>query len=797
MAPDRGSRSRYDPLHGEPEEDDNDDELLRHATSRSIAQEPIGQEPDADFLEKRSEERQFTFRALLIGLLIGVLIAFSNTYFGLQTGWISGMAMPSALIGFAYFKALRTIANGLGFAQGEDGRPGWVQWGAGFSEVENVLVQTVAGSVGTMPLGCGFVGVVPALEYLLKPSETPGSNSTDPEIVAALAAAEENGGLRLPLGKLILWALGLCFFGVIFAVPLRKEVIVREKLKFPSGTATALMIGVLHGGEKTGAEGEVESHARRRRKSVKPSGDANGGDEESQALMGDASPGARQSHEYEINGKPDPKADAKRDWIRQIRLLGYAFGVSGTYTLVSYFLPQLHSIPIFGNYVGNTWLWTLNPSPAYVGQGIIMGPATTIHMLLGAILGWAVLSPIAKDQGWASGDVGDWNTGSKGWIVWISLAIMLADALVSLGWLVLRPLIWYARLFIHGAREKGLRRHLHDLLRDPKTRGYSPVDLDDDPSTTTNGNLTKSTSHPLHPEEEEYDAPPSHLIGWRTTTLGLVLSLAFCVFAAQYSFRGIISIGLTFLALLLALLLSIMGVRALGETDLNPVSGISKLTQLVFAFVMPTNHRNAVTINLLAGAISESGAVQAGDLLQDLKTGHLLGASPKAQFYGQLIGSAVGAVVSASVYKLYTRVYTIPGGLFQIPTGYVWIFTARLVTGQGLPPRTPEFAGAAALIFALLTMLRIYGNSIQRPDGGKGAWWVPYVPGGIAVAVGMYNTPSFTLARTAGGVLGWWWTKWRGGQETLMIVLASGLILGEGLVSIVNLALASASVPHL
>lgn len=76
-----------------------------------------------------------------------------------------------------------------------------------------------------------------------------------------------------------------------------------------------------------------------------------------------------------------------------------------------------------------------------------MGPATTIHMLFGAILGWAVLSPIAKHQGWASGDVSDWNSGSKGWIVWVSLAIMLADAIVSLGWLILRPLISYGRRY--------------------------------------------------------------------------------------------------------------------------------------------------------------------------------------------------------------------------------------------------------------------------------------------------------------------------------------------------------------
>ena len=79
-----------------------------------------------------------------------------------------------------------------------------------------------------------------------------------------------------------------------------------------------------------------------------------------------------------------------------------------------------------------------------------MGPATTIHMFLGAVLGWAILSPLAKNQGWASGEVSDWERGSKGWIVWVSLAIMLSDAIVSLGWLVLRPTIWYLQAYGPG-----------------------------------------------------------------------------------------------------------------------------------------------------------------------------------------------------------------------------------------------------------------------------------------------------------------------------------------------------------
>ncbi|KAK6434575.1 OPT superfamily [Oleoguttula sp. CCFEE 5521] len=753
MSPDRGSPRRSSTTSHVSESDE---------PSRAISHEVLHSEPSDCFLAARSSQPQFTFRALLLGLTIGVLIAFSNTYFGLQTGWISGMAMPSALIGFAYFKGLRALMSGLGEGFGRLG------WGEGFSEVENVLVQTVAGSVGTMPLGCGFVGVIPALEYLLRPGETPREEVADPGVINVLAVGDKTGGFQLPLSKLVLWALGICFFGVVFAVPLRKEVIVREKLKFPSGTATALMISVLHGGEKSDKNKEADREE---------------DEEEGRALIDESNgeDSSKNAHEQAM----------KQDWKRQIRLLTTSFGVSGAYTLISYFIPQLHALPIFGTYLSNTWLWELNPSPAYVGQGIIMGPATTIHMLLGAILGWGLLSPLAKQQGWASGDVGDWNTGSKGWIVWVSLAIMLADAIVSLGWLILRPLIWYTRHYgpsvMNGIREQGIKNYIRNLSN-AKLRGYSPVNLSDSPERDHLPTAKSGKQASLG--EEDHDAPPEHLIGVKTTIIGAILSLTFCVVAVRVAFNAILSIPLTLYALVLALLLSIMGVRALGETDLNPVSGISKLTQLLFAFVTPASNPNAVVVNLLAGAISEAGALQAGDLLQDLKTGHLLGASPKAQFWGQLIGSAVGAVVSACVYKLYTAVYTIPSGMFQVPTAYVWVFTARLVTGSGLPPHTPVFAGGAAAIFAVLTIVRIYGNA-------RKAWWVSYVPGGIAVAVGMYNTPSFTLARTAGGVLAWWWTTWKGRAETPVIVLASGLILGEGLFSIVNLGLASGSVGHL
>ena len=48
------------------------------------------------------------------------------------------------------------------------------------------------------------------------------------------------------------------------------------------------------------------------------------------------------------------------------------------------------------------------------------------------VVGWAVLSPLSKHFGWAPGSVGDMSTGARGWILWVSLAIMCADSFVSL-----------------------------------------------------------------------------------------------------------------------------------------------------------------------------------------------------------------------------------------------------------------------------------------------------------------------------------------------------------------------------
>lgn len=235
--------------------------------------------------------QSFTPRSLFVGLIIGTLIIFSNTYFGLQTGWMSLMTMPSSLIGFAVFKSL---SKHLSFP---------------FTPVENVLIQTVAGAVGTMPLGCGFVGVIPALEFLLKdgPDGTSGDGGTG-----------EGGPLNVGFWKLIIWSLGVCLFGAIFAVPLRKEVIIREKLRFPSGTATALMIRMLHGGS---TDEKTQDNLERSQRTTQGASSRN-------------APTSEHSHTRMSSGlesMTNARDDKWTGWKSKIRLLIGAFAVSALY----------------------------------------------------------------------------------------------------------------------------------------------------------------------------------------------------------------------------------------------------------------------------------------------------------------------------------------------------------------------------------------------------------------------------------------------------------------------------------
>ena len=157
-----------------------------------------------DLLHRRPFSRDplipqsFTWRAVIVGLLVGVLINLCNTYYGLQTGAGAQLPTVSALLGCLAIGALAKF----NFAP--------------LSETENVLIVSTATATGCMPATAGFTEVIPALEYILGPNE--------------------GGPFRLGYLQMITWSLGLSFFGILFAALLIDRLIFPSLWPWPGAT---------------------------------------------------------------------------------------------------------------------------------------------------------------------------------------------------------------------------------------------------------------------------------------------------------------------------------------------------------------------------------------------------------------------------------------------------------------------------------------------------------------------------------------------------------------------------------
>ncbi|GAA5802831.1 hypothetical protein HPULCUR_008306 [Helicostylum pulchrum] len=406
-------------------------------------------------------------------------------------------------------------------------------------------------------------------------------------------------------------------------------------------------------------------------------------------------------------------------------------------------------------------------------------------MLLGCIIGWGILSPLAHVSGWAPGPTSDWKTGSKGWILWISLGVMISESIVSLLVVLIKQLIVIVRSRMHNTNtttEENALQQRESLMEDYQ---------DDD--------MWRHDDNQQQTELEQQDVPKDQQVPLYMTVIGMIAAIILCIVTIHVVFgNDVMPVGMTLLSIVFAMFLSVLGVRALGETDLNPVSGIGKISQILAGVIMP----GAIVANLIAGGIAEAGAQQAGDLMQDLKTGYLLDASPKAQFYGQLIGSLFSSFVATGAYLLYTTVYTIPGPEFPAPTAQVWLDMSRLVNGHDLPPHVFEFIIAFAVLFGVLVIVKETGGPAEKG-------WRQFIPQGIAFAIGIYNPPSFTLARVIGGLIASYWEKYCDSPDSpdtdgpykkigkvFIVIVASGFVLGEGTFAIVNMLLHALKVPH-
>ena len=152
------------------------------------------------------KERDLTVRAVLAGMIFGGLMSLSNLYVGLKTGWGLGVDIAAVVVIFAVFKALR----GIGLVRRD------------FGIMENTMMMTVAVAASWIS-SAGLVSAVPALTMLT--------------------------GYTFVWWQLTLFIAVILYLGLFMAIPLKRQMIQVESLRFPGNipTGETLLVMYSHG----------------------------------------------------------------------------------------------------------------------------------------------------------------------------------------------------------------------------------------------------------------------------------------------------------------------------------------------------------------------------------------------------------------------------------------------------------------------------------------------------------------------------------------------------------------------
>jgi putative OPT family oligopeptide transporter len=565
---------------------------------------------------------EFTARAVITGVVLGIVFGASSLYLVLKVGLTVSASIPVAVIALALFRGLSKV-------------------GVRDSTIlENNITQT-AGSAGeSIAFGVGVT--MPAILIL---------------------------GFDLELTRVLLVAILGGLLGILMMIPLRRALIVKEHgiLKYPEGTACA---AVLVAGANPADRAVASETAKADFRAAEAAG------------LG-ASPGAK------------------------VVFTGFAIGLAYK-TLMAAFkawkdVPEkVFGPPLKAGSVG------VEVSPELVGVGYIIGPRIASIMCAGGVLSYLLLIPLIKFFGEglaeplapATKRIAEMSPGAiRGdYILYIGAGAVAAGGVISL--IQALPTIWHGLKggvaglggAVAGGREGGVLRTDRDLSL--KFVGIGIVVL----------------------IAAIIVAPTLHM-----NLLGALLIIAFGFLFVTVSSR------LT---------------GEIGSTS-NPISGMTVATLLftclVFLLVGWTGGTYYVTA-LSVGAIVCIASSNGGTTSQDLKTGYLVGATPKLQQYAILIGAFMSALAMGPILKTLNNNGTVYVPAAQVAPGLKTDVAKLPEETQGLAGvqarddanqyrvwhKTDEVGGPAGKYFVnaqgeavWLVDPGINGTHATRPDGSK------------------------------------------------------------------------------
>lgn len=589
---------------------------------------------------------EITIKAVVLGILLSMILAAANAYLGLFAGMTVSASIPAAVVSMGILRLFRK--NNI---------------------LENNIVQTAA-SAGES-LAAGVIFTLPALVIMGFWKEFSFLWVT---IIAAF------GGL----------------LGVLFTIPLRRALIVEDKLQFPEGIATA---EVLETGQKGGS-------------GVRHIAVAAG----ASSLFKVGAGG--------IGLWPDIVEGAK--------------AVGG-------------SIAYFGS----------NLSPALLSVGYIVGLNIAILIFLGGVLNWYIAIPLVAATG-------DWPTHADGDMA--GQAIGAADHAYQL-WSTKTRYLGVGGMLLGGlwtifAMRKSLVSGVVSGLQAYRQNTGAATSID----------------------RTEKDMPMKWIL------VLIVASVAPLFIVYQYFVKDVtVSLPMAAIMLVAGFIFSAVAgyMAGLVGSSNNPISGVTIATvtvsALLLVLLMGDKNPSGPAAAIIIGSVICCAAAIAGDNMQDLKAGHIVGATPWKQQVMQMIGTGAAAVVIAPVLMLLYKAYGFRGQEGAGPDALAAVQANLMASvAQGVFARNLPWTfviigmGIAAFVIALDLYLKKIGSSFRTPV--------------LAVTIGIYLPLELAIPIFAGGLIHHACKLYhrRRGTSTQQIeasarnglLFASGLITGEALMGI-------------
>lgn len=583
-----------------------------------------------------------TTKAFVLGALLSMVLAAANAYLGLFAGMTVSASIPAAVMSMAVLSIFKN-----------------------HNILENNVVQTAA-SAGES-VAAGVIFTFPALILMGTWTEF---KFWDTFLIAV------SGGI----------------LGVLFTVPLRSALIVKQKLLFPEGVATAEVL-------KTGQKGG---------KTVK-------------FLVIGAVLGA----------VAKLFASGMKIWkeiAEGATLLG---GKAYTY---------------FG----------MNLSPALVGVGYIVGIRISALVFAGGCISWFIAIPyIVASQGLSPGDGSAVDMGYEIWstqVRYIGVGAMIIGglwALISLS----SSIAYAAKSGIAAFRNKV------DLSKVLRTERDTPMN-------------------------------------WVLMGVVVMLVPIFLIYLREIHNVAITGMMAIFMVIVGFLFSAVAGYMAglVGSSN-NPISGVTIATvltaALILVLILGGDNERGPAAAILVGAVVCCAAAIAGDNMQDLKAGHILGATPQKQQIMQIVGVVSAALVMPFVLQLLLdsngfgpRTEANPNSL-TAPQASLMASVAEGVFTKNLPwPMIYAGMVIGGLIIALDKFLEAQKIDFRVPV--------------LAVAVGIYLPFELDSAIMLGGIISWLVYRYHSSKassvadlekqaqksEATGLLFASGLITGEALMGI-------------